>query len=325
MVCAMEKDKFSRTMLLFGIIICIIGYFEGCGLPDIFPEENIKQAIIRENEKARAALQSRDRSETIIMAGSTSMEKLANALAESFMDEHPDVTVTAEFTGSSAGIESVLTGIVDIGNSSRGLKEDEKVLGAVDNIVAIEGIAVITDTSNAVTSLTMEQVADIYTGKIRNWSKLGGADEAIVVIGREAGSGTRETFEKLLGIEYLCAYANELDSTGAVMARAASTPGAIGYVSRDVLNDTVQVLAIDGFQPTDRHISRGSYPLIRPLVMVTKGEIANQKKAVRELFAYLHSEKGKNLIKAVGLIVPEQENFEVEEQRNEEQEEKRSK
>ncbi|MCM1121260.1 MAG: phosphate ABC transporter substrate-binding protein [Eubacterium sp.] len=268
------------------MLLCVLSHLTGCGISN--------------NTWAK------DQSRTITMAGSTSMEKLADALAESFMEEYPNVTVTVEFTGSSAGIESVLTGTADIGISSRTLKEEEKALGAVENIVAIEGIAVVTDTANKVTSLTLEQLTDIYTGKIRNWSRLGGADKAIVVIGREAGSGTRETFEKLLEVEYMCAYANELDSTGAVMARTASTPGAIGYVSRDVLNDSVQVLAIDGLQPTDQHILKGSYPLSRPLVMVTKGKIADQKNAARELFMYLHSKKGRKLIKSAGLIVPDQ-------------------
>ena len=305
MVYAMRKAKFSKFMVILSMMY-IPWYLVSCGASDIFSTGNIKQEFIRENEEARAALQERNQSETITMAGSTSMEKLAGALAEAFMEEYADVTVTAEFTGSSAGIGSVLAGIVDIGNSSRALKEEEKAMGAVENIVAVEGIAVITDASNIVTSLTQEQLTDIFTGKIRNWSELGGADEVIVVIGREAGSGTRETFEELLRIEYMCAYANELDSTGAVLARTASTPGAIGYISRDVLNDTVQVLTIDGFEPTDRYISEGSYPLSRPLFMVTKGEIADQKKAVQELFAYLRSEKGKRLIEAVGLIVPAQ-------------------
>lgn len=250
-------------------------------------------------------MQGGNQTETITMAGSTSMEKLADALSESFMAEYPTVTVTAEFTGSSAGIESVLAGSADIANCSRTLKEEERTLGMVETIVALEGITVITDASNIVTSLTREQLTDIYIGKIRNWRELGGADEAIVVIGREAGSGTRMVFEELLGIEGMCAYANELDSTGAVMARTASTPGAIGYVSRDVLNDTVQVLLINGFEPTDQNISEGNYPLSRPLFMVTKGEVSVQKKAVQELFAYLHSEKGRELIECVGLIAPE--------------------
>ena len=243
-----------------------------------------------------------DLSGTITMAGSTSMEKLANAVAESFMEKYPNVTVTAEFTGSSAGVESLLAGSVNIGNSSRALKDSEKESGAVENIVAIDGIAVITDSANAVADLTKEQLAGIYTGQITNWSEIGGEDSAIVVVGREAGSGTRGAFEELLEIEDQCAYANELDSTGAVMAKVASTPGAIGYVSLDVLDDTVKAFALEGVEPTVDNIKAGNYFLSRPFVMATKGEIAEQDALVQELFNYLASDEGKEVITAVGLI-----------------------
>ena len=239
---------------------------------------------------------------TITMAGSTSMEKLANATAESFMAKYPDVTVTAEFTGSSAGVESVLAGSVDIGNSSRNLKDEEKSAGAVENIVAIDGIAVVTDKNNTVTGLEKQQLIDIYTGKIKNWSEVGGADQAIVVIGREAGSGTRGAFEEILEIVDNCAYASELDSTGAVMAKVASTPGAIGYVSLDVVDDTVIALALDGVEATAENIKAGNYFLSRPFVMATKGEISEQSEAVQALFDYLASDEGKELITSVGLI-----------------------
>lgn len=198
-----------------------------------------------ENTAAEVQKEEKELSGTITMAGSTSMEKLANAVAESFMEKYPNVTVTAEFTGSSAGIESLLAGSVNIGNASRALKDSEKEGGAVENIVAIDGIAVVTDKTNAVTDLTKEQLISIYTGQTTNWSELGGNDTAIVVVGREAGSGTRGAFEELLEIEDQCAYANELDSTGAVMAKIASTPGAIGYVSLDVLDDTVSAFSLE--------------------------------------------------------------------------------
>lgn len=243
-----------------------------------------------------------DISGTITMAGSTSMEKLANAVAESFMIKYPNVTVTAEFTGSSAGIESVLSGNVNIGNASRALKDSEKESGAVENIVAIDGIAVISDSANEVADLTKEQLISIYTGQTTNWSELGGADSAIVVVGREAGSGTRGAFEELLGIEEQCAYANELDSTGAVMAKVASTPGAVGYVSLDVIDETVKAFSLEGVEATAENIKAGNYFLSRPFVMATKGEITQQDAAVQELFSYLASEEGKEVIKAVGLI-----------------------
>ena len=211
--------------------------------------------------EAAAAEIPADLSGTVSMAGSTSMEKLANALAESFMAAYPGVTVTAEFTGSGAGIEAVTAGSVDIGNASRNLTEDEKAAGIAENIVAIDGIAVVVDTANEVAGLTSDQLASIYKGEVTNWSEVGGADQPIVVVGREAGSGTRSAFEELLAIEDQCAYANELDSTGAVMAKVASTPGAIGYVSLDVLDDTVKTVAVDDVEPTVENIKGGTYAL----------------------------------------------------------------
>lgn len=239
---------------------------------------------------------------SVSMAGSTSMEKLANAVAESFMAKYPDVTVTAEFTGSSAGIESLNAGSVDIGNSSRALKEEEKIAGAVENIVAIDGIAVVLDPANTVTDLTKEQLVQVYKGEVKNWSELGGADAPIVVIGREAGSGTRSAFEELLEIEDSCAYASELDSTGAVIAKVASTPGAIGYASLDALDGTVTPAALEGVAATAENIKAGSYFLSRPFVMATKGEISEQSDAVKALFEYLASDEGKEVIEAVGLL-----------------------
>lgn len=242
---------------------------------------------------------------SVTMVGSTSMEKLANAAAEKFMETYPEITVTAEFTGSSAGIEAMLAGGTDIGNSSRALKEEEKSLGAVEHIVAIDGIAVVTDPANTVTELTAEELIGIYTGEIRSWSAVGGLEEAIVVIGREAGSGTRGAFEEILGVEDACAYANEIDSTGAVMAKVASTPGAIGYVSHDVVDDTVTALSLDGTEPTEENIKAGSYRLSRPFVMATKGELEEQSEEVQEFFRFLESPEGEEVIRGVGLILPD--------------------
>ncbi len=245
-----------------------------------------------------------DLSGTVTMAGSTSMQKLCEALIESFMAKYPNITVTAEYTGSGAGLESLAAGSVDIGNSSRALKDEEKENGAVENIVAVDGIAVITDTENTVKDITSEDLAKIYTGEIQNWSDLGGNDESIVVIGREAGSGTRDAFEELLDVADKCQYAQELDSTGAVLAKVASTPGAIGYVSLDVVDDTVSALSIDGVEPTEEKILAGDYLLSRPFVMATKGEVSEQSDAVQELFKYIKSDEGKAVIEKVGLINP---------------------
>lgn len=248
---------------------------------------------------------STDLSGTISLAGSTSMEKLCEALSESFMEANPSVTVTTEYTGSGAGLESLAAGSIDIGNSSRHLKEEELATGAVENVVAIDGIAVITNTSNTVTDLTSDDLAKIYKGEITNWSELGGADEAIVVIGREAGSGTRAAFEELLEVEDACQYAQELDSTGAVLAKVASTSGTIGYVSLDVVDDTVIGMSLNGVEPTEENILAGDYLLSRPFVMATMGEISEQNELVQAWFDYIASEDGKNVISSVGLILPQ--------------------
>lgn len=239
---------------------------------------------------------------SISMVGSTSMEKFANALSEVFMEKYPDVTLQAEFVGSGAGIEAVANGSADIGNSSRNLKDEEKAKGVVENIVAIDGIAVVVDPANTVEDLTKEQLADIYAGNVTNWSEVGGTNSPIVVVGREAGSGTRGAFEEILKLEEQCKYSNELDSTGAVMAKVASTPGAIGYVSLDVLDDTVKALKLEGVEPTAETIKAGDYFLSRPFVMATKGEIAEQSQLIQELFNFIYSDEGTQVVEAVGLI-----------------------
>lgn len=242
---------------------------------------------------------------TIKLAGSTSMEKLCEAMSESFMEKNPGVTVTVEYTGSGAGLESLAAGSVDIGNASRGLKDEEKASGEVENIVAIDGIAVITNKSCSIKDVKSKDLAKIYTGEITDWAELGGEEQPIIVIGREAGSGTRDAFEELLEVKDVCAYAQELDSTGAVLAKVATTPGAIGYVSLDVVDDTVSGLKIDGVEPTEEEILAGNYMLQRPFVMATKGEISEQNELVQAWFNYINSDDGKEVIKQVGLIIPQ--------------------
>lgn len=242
---------------------------------------------------------------TITLAGSTSMEKVCEALMEGFMEDYPSIVVTTEYTGSGAGLESLNAGSVDIGNASRHIKDSEKEAGAVENVVALDGIAVIVDKDNTVNDLTSEQLASIYTGAITNWSELGGKDEAIVVIGREAGSGTRDAFEELNGVKDSCVYAQELDSTGAVLAKVAATPGSIGYVSLDVVNDTVAAAKLNGVDATEANILNGTYALQRPFVMATKGEVSAQSDLVKTWFDYIKSAEGKEIIQSVGLIIPE--------------------
>ena len=290
----MRRLKKMTALLLVSILVA--GVFAACAGKK---ESNSDTA---NNSDSSSSVGNEDLSGTITMAGSTSMEKLANVVAEAFMEKYPGVTISPEFIGSSAGIEAVTAGTVDIGNASRDLKDTEISAGAVANVVAIDGIAVILDKNNTVTNLTKDQLIQIFTGQINNWSAVGGADQPIVVVGRESGSGTRGAFEELLGIEDQAKYANEISSTGGVMAKVTSTPGAIGYVSLDVVDDTVIAANVEGVAPTEDNIKSGSYILSRPFIMATKGEISKQSEAVQALFAYLQSAEGKELIKSVGLI-----------------------
>ena len=261
-------------------------------------EESKEEA---KGSEAAAEKAPEDYSGTVVVYSPHDADPL-NAGVNLFMEKYPNVTVNAEFTGSSAGIESLLSGSVDIGNSSRALEDSEKQNGAVENIVAIDGIAVVVNPDTKVENLTKEQLAQIYTGEITDWADVDGDSAPIVVIGREAGSGTRGAFEELLDVADKCTYASELDSTGAVMAKVASTPGSIGYVSLDVLDDTVKALKLEGVEPTAENIKAGNYFLSRPFVMATKGEISEQSEPVQALFDYLSSAEGKDLISSVGLI-----------------------
>lgn len=245
---------------------------------------------------------SNDVSGTVRLNGSTSMEKLVNGLSEVIKEKYPNLTLEPQFTGSSAGIEALLAGTADIGNSSRELKDTEKQKGVVENIVAIDGIAVITDKANKASDLTKDQLTKIYKGEITNWKEVGGTDQQIVVIGREAGSGTRGAFEEILKVADQCKYAQEIDSTGAVVAKVASIPGAIGYVSLDVVDNTIKALKVDGVVASEATIKDASYTLQRPFVMATKGELDKQSEAIKAVFTYLNSEEGQALIKNVGLI-----------------------
>ena len=296
------RKKTRKLIAIAGAVILSLGMLAGCGNNVKVNAVNTVNTVVADTTTGVDTEPTADLSGTVTMAGSTSMEKLANSAAEAFMEEYPGVTVTAEFTGSSAGIESLLAGSVNIGNASRNLKDAEKEAGAVENIVAIDGIAVVIDLTNTVTGVTSEQLASIYKGEIKNWSELGGKDIPIVVVGREAGSGTRGAFEELLGIEDVCAYSNELDSTGAAQAKVASTPGAIGYVSLDAVDDSVKLLAVDNSVATVENIVAGSYPLSRPFVMATMGPIETQDEVVQAFFAFLKSDAGKAFIENVGLI-----------------------
>lgn len=301
------KNRVKKMMAILTAATMVAAGVMGCGSSDTNADVNNSNDNTTQTESQATDNNTADNTDlngSVTLAGSTSMEKLANAMNEAFMEKYPNVSATAEFTGSSAGIESLAAGSVDIGDASRALSDDEKGQGIVENIVAIDGIAVITDTDNTITDIKSEDLAKVYTGEITNWKDLGGKDEQIVVIGREAGSGTRDAFEELMDVKDSCKYAQELDSTGAVLAKVAATPGAIGYVSLDVLDDTVNGLQINSVEPTEDNILAGDYVLQRPFVMATKGEISEQSKQVQAYFDFINSADGQNVIKSVGLIIP---------------------
>lgn len=239
---------------------------------------------------------------TVALNGSTSMEKLVNGLKEAIVETYPDLQLEPQFTGSSAGVEAVTNGTADIGDVSRALTDEEKAGGLVENIVALDGIAIVTDKANTASNLTTQQLKDIYTGKIKNWSEVGGADQNIVVIGRESGSGTRDAFEEILDIADQCDLAQTLNETGAVAAAVQSTPGAIGYISLDALSDDVKALQLDGVSPSEATIKDGTYTLQRPFVMATKGEVSKQPAQVQAVFDFINSDAGQEVISSVGLV-----------------------
>ena len=302
------RVRHSKLLALIGAGILAVTTLVACGNGDAATaqpsavESSAAESTVAASSEAASAGTTADLSGSISMVGSTSMEKLANALSEAFMEEYPDVTVTAEFVGSGAGIEAVTNGTADIGNSSRSLKDEEKAAGVVENVVAIDGIAVCVDPANEVADLTKEQLTNIYNGTVTNWKEVGGADEPIIVIGREAGSGTRGAFEELVDLVDGCKYANELDSTGAVIAKVASTPGAIGYASLDALDDSVKALSLEGVEATAENIKAGNYFLSRPFVMATKGEISEQNDLVQAWFDFVLGNEGQQVASEVGLI-----------------------
>ena len=303
------RVRHSKLLALIGAGILAVTTLVACGNGDATANtassaeaSSAAESTVAASSEVASTETTADLSGSISMVGSTSMEKLANALSEAFMEEHPDVTVTAEFVGSGAGIEAVTNGTTDIGNSSRSLKDEEKAAGVVENVVAIDGIAVCVDPANEVADLTKEQLTNIYNGTITNWKEVGGVDEPIIVIGREAGSGTRGAFEELVDLKDACKYANELDSTGAVIAKVASTPGAIGYASLDALDDSVKALSLEGVEATAENIKAGNYFLSRPFVMATKGEISEQNDLVQAWFDFVLGDEGQQVASEVGLI-----------------------
>ena len=231
--------------------------------------------------------------------GSTSMEKVIGTLGEAFTEKE-GINVTYNPTGSGSGIQAVSEGRCDIGLSSRALKDDEKAT-LTETVVALDGIAMIVNPENPVSDLTVEQIADIYTGKITNWSEVGGNDAEIVLIGREAGSGTRDGFESITGTKDACQYRQELTSTGDVIATVAQNPNAIGYASLSAVKDTVKALAVGGVAPSEDTVKDGSYVVQRPFVLVTKdGEALSE--AAQAFYDYALDPAQAELIGKAGAV-----------------------
>ena len=233
--------------------------------------------------------------------GSTSMQKVINTLGEAFMNENKGITFTYNPTGSSSGIKAVQEGRCDIGLSSRALKAEEKEAGLKETVLAYDGIAIIVNPENPVEELSLEQIAKIYTGEITNWSEVGGKDAQIVLIGREAGSGTRDGFESITGTTDACQYRQELTATGDVITTVAQNPDAIGYASLASVKDTVKALAVEGVTPSEETVKDGSYLVQRPFVLVTKDGV-ELSAAAQDFFNYITSAEANEIIAGAGVV-----------------------
>lgn len=238
---------------------------------------------------------------TVSTDGSTSMEKVIGALSESYMAANKDVTVNYNPTGSGAGITAVQEGTCDIGLSSRALKDEEKAAGLKETVLAYDGIAIIVHPDNPVSDLSIEQIAKLYTGEITNWKDVSGSDAEVVLIGREAASGTRDGFESITGTKDKCQYRQELTSTGDVITAVSQNPDAIGYASLAAIKDSVKALSVDGVTPSEATVKDGSYPVQRPFVLVTV-EGKTLSAAAQSFFDYATSADAADIIAKAGAV-----------------------
>ena len=233
--------------------------------------------------------------------GSTSMEKVIGALGEAFERENDGMTFTYNPTGSGAGITAVAEGRCDIGLSSRRLKEEEKASGLTETLLAYDGIAVIVHPENPISDLSLETISKIYTGEISNWSDVGGNDAEIVLIGREAGSGTRDGFESITGTENACKYRQELTSTGDVITTVSQNPAAIGYASLAAVKDNVKAVSVNGVTPDNATVKDGSYAIQRPFILVTKTDTPLSE-AAQKFFDFVTSAQAAEIISDAGAV-----------------------
>lgn len=266
--------KTKKILVLALATVCVLGMLAGCG---------------------------KQETGTVSTDGSTSMEKVIGSLKETFEAENKGITVTYNPTGSGTGITAVAEGRCDIGLSSRDLKNDEKANGLEGTVIAYDGIAVIVNPENPISDLNIEDIAKIYTGEIKNWKDVGGNDAEIVLIGREAGSGTRDGFESITKTAEKCKYRQELTSTGDVITTVAGNPAAIGYDSLASVKDSVKALKVDGVAPSEETIKDGSYKVQRNFVLVTKtdGKLSD---AAQKFFDYITSSDASEVIKNAGAV-----------------------
>ena len=260
------------------------------------PAGTAAQTTAAPQTEAPAAL-----SGTVATDGSTSMEKVIGALGEAFMEANSGVNFTYNPTGSGSGITAVSEGRCDIGLSSRALKDSEVASGLVGTVLAYDGIAMIVNPANTVEDLDIETIAKIYTGEITNWSEVGGADAEIVLVGREAGSGTRSGFEELTETVDKCKYRQELTSTGDVITAVAQNPDAIGYASLASVKDSVKALKVAGVTPSEETVKDGTYLIQRPFVLVTKEGVALSPVA-QAFFDYATKGQANDIITASGVV-----------------------
>ena len=288
----------KRTLALMLSAALCVGMLAGCGGGETTQSPSGNSGAPSSTEPTTQAI-----SGTVNTDGSTSMADVMAAFQEAFEEVQPDVLVNYSGTGSGSGITNVLAGTVDIGLSSRALTEEEKAQGAVENIVALDGVAIVVNPENAVTSLTVDQIAQIYNGTITNWSELGGADSAIAVIGRDAASGTRGAFEEIVGVEDQCVYTNEYESTGEVIGSVAGNPNAIGYASLSAVDDSVVALEVNGVAPSEATVADGTYEIQRPFVMVTK-QGAELSPAAQAFLEWSMSADAADEVEAAGCVSP---------------------
>lgn len=279
-----RKEHFilKKIITILCVAVMALSLFAGCGQ--------------KENDNNTAAAGG-----TVSTDGSTSMEKVIGALGESFMEANKGTTFTYNPTGSGSGIQAVSEGRCDIGLSSRALKDDEKASGLKETTLALDGIAIIVNPQNPVKDLSLEQIAKIYTGEITNWKDVGGNDAEIVLIGREAGSGTRDGFESITNTKDACQYRQELTSTGDVITTVSQNPNAIGYASLAAIKDSVKALTVNGVAPTEATVKDGTYLVQRPFVLVTKEGVALSETA-QKFFDFATSADAASIISAAGAV-----------------------